>query len=130
MPRRKYKKKHHHRRVIRPAKAHRNKTLNRDLDAAYNHFAGSRLHEVLLDLEDLAVENSLAKGYLLALRTEIANRRAKKHKGDMRQRLYKQEMHALNQLISHAQLQNYRIERSPTTDEGGPADVLYCYLPE
>jgi len=102
MPRRKYKKKHHHRRVIRPAKAHRNKTLNRDLDAAYNHFAGSRLHEGLLDLEVLAEESSLAKGYLLAWRTEITDRRAQKHKGGMRERLCKQKRRAVNHLTSHA----------------------------
>jgi len=44
------KKKHHTRKATKPAKAHRNKVLNRDLDTAYNRFAGSRLHDVLLDL--------------------------------------------------------------------------------
>jgi len=127
MPRR--KKKHHARRINPPAKAHRNKVLNRDLDAAYNRFAGSRLHDVIQDLEEMAKDNILAKGYLLALRTEVANRRAKRHKGDMRFQLYEQKLNYMNQLISHCQLNNYRVERAETTDEAGPADVLYCYLP-
>ncbi len=128
MPRQ--KKKHHARRVIRPAKSHRNKVLNRDLDSAYNNFAGSRLYDVLQDLESMAEEHLLAKAYYLALKVEIANRRAKKHKGDMSQKLYREKVAYLNQLISHCQLHNYRIERGRTTDVAGPGDVLYCYLPE
>ena len=128
MPRQ--RKKHHARRVIKPAKGHRNKVLNRDLDAAYNHFAGSRLFEVLSDLEAMATDNPLAKAYYLALRTEIANRRAKKHKGDMQNKLYKEKVLWINQLISHCQMKNFRVERSKTTDLAGPADVLFCYLPE
>ena len=127
MPRR--KKKHHARRIIRPAKAHRDKILNRDLDAAYNHFCGSRLHDVLLRLQDLATDSKLAQAYYLALKTEIANRRAKRHKGDMRQKLYQQKTTFLNQLISHCQLSNYRVERDSAHDVGGPSDVVYCYLP-
>ena len=127
MPRK--KKKHHARRIIRPAKAHRNKILNRDLDQAYNHFCGSRLHTILTHLESIADESKLARAYLLALQTEIANRRAKKHKGDMRQRLYKVKLSLLNELISHCQLSNYRVERARAHDIGGPSEVLYCYLP-
>jgi len=36
----------------------------------------------------------------------------------------------MNELISHCQMHNYRVERAETTDEAGPADVLFCYLPE
>jgi len=128
MPKR--KKKHHARRVIRPAKSHRSKILNRDLDQAYNHYCGSRLHDVLQRLELLATESSLAKAYLLAIKVEVVNRRAKKHKGDMRDRLYRQKVELLNELISHCQLHNYRIERTRSHDQGGPSDVIYCYLPE
>ena len=124
------KKKHHARRIIRPAKAHRNKILNRDLDIAYTRYCGSRLHDVLVKLEELMEESNLAKAYYLALKTEIANRRAKKHKGDMRQKLYRQKTEYLNQLISHCTLCNYRVERDKAHDIGGPSDVLYCYLPE
>ena len=127
MPRK--KKKHHSRRVLKPAKAHRNKILNRDLDDAYNHFCGSRLHKILSHLESLAEESKLAKAYYLALQTEIANRRAKKHKGDMRQKLYKKKVLLLNELISHCQLFNYRVERSQAHEKGGPSEVVYCYLP-
>ena len=128
MPRK--KKKHHARRVIRPVKAHRSKILNRDLDQAYNHYCGSRLHDVLQHLEVLATESSLAKAYLLAIKVEVVNRRAKKHKGDMRYKLYKEKVVKINELISHCQLYNYRIERTKAHDEGGPSDVIYCYLPE
>lgn len=126
MPRQ--KKKHHARRVIRPAKAHRNKTLNRDLDTAYNSFCGSKLHPILVHLEGIAEDSKLAKAYYLALKTEIFNRRAKKHKGDMRYKLYKQKVEFLNQLISHCQLYNYRIEKQKNADNG-PSDIIYCYLP-
>lgn len=127
MPRK--KKKHHARREIRPAKAHRRKILNRDLDQAYNRYCGSSLHPILVHLEDLSKESKLARAYYLALKTEIANRRAKKHKGDMSRRLYKEKTAYINELISHCQLHGYRVERSPYTDQGGPDDVLYCYLP-
>lgn len=127
MPRR--KKKHHARRIIRPAKAHRNKILNRDLDDAYNRFCGSRLATILKHLEGLAEDCKLAMAYYLALRTEIVNRRAKKNKGDMRMRLYKEKTQLLNQLISHCQMHNYRVERSPFIGQGGPSDVIFCYLP-
>jgi|GEM_PF-3573907 len=128
MPRQ--KKKHHNRGFIKPAKRHRNKILNRDLDTAYNHFAGSRLHDVLNDLKEMSEYHIIAKAYYLALRTEVANRRAKKHKGDMRLKLYKQKVIWMNQLISHCQLNEYRVERSRTTDVAGPSDILFCYLPE
>ena len=127
MPRK--KKKHHARRVIKPAKAHRNKILNRDLDAAYNHFCGTRLHSVLVHLESISEDCTLAKGYYLALKCEIANRRAKKHKGDMRAKLYREKVKYLLQLISHCQLYNYRIERAVSYETGGPSNIVYCYLP-
>lgn len=127
MPRQ--KKKHHARRLIRPAKAHRNKILNRDLDQAYNHYCGSTLSQVLRNLDALSEDSKKAKGYYLALKAEIANRRAKKHKGDMSQRLYREKSSFLNQLISHCQLAGYRIEKGNSHDLGGPSNVLYCYLP-
>lgn len=126
MPRK--KKKHHTRRLIRPAKRHRNKILNRDLDEAYNRFCGAKLYNVLEHLQTLAEDCKLAKAYYLALRTEIANRRAKKHKGDMRYKLYQQKVQLLNMLISHCQLHGYRVERA-TSHDAGPTDVVYCYLP-
>ena len=127
MPRQ--KKKHHARRIIQPTKAHRNKILNRNLDEAYKHFGGSKLYTVLERLREAAETSLLAEAYLIALQAEIANRRAKKHKGDMQRDLYSKKTFFLYDLIHHCLAHGYRIEQDKAHDVGGPSKVLYCYLP-
>jgi len=127
MPRQ--KKKHHARRLMKPAKAHRNKVLNRDLDEAYNRYCGSKLYTVLGKLREASETSVLAQAYLMALEAEIANRRAKKNKGDMQRRLYKKKVDVLKNLVAHCLTHNYRIEQDRAHDVGGPSLVLYCYLP-
>jgi len=123
------KKKRHNKQVSCPVKAHRNKVLNRDLDQAYNKFCGSSLHLVLQDLESRGEEDVIARGYFLALQIEIANRRAKKHTGDIRLRLYNKKVALLSEMVSHCQGNGYKIEQAVAHDVGGPGEVMYVYLP-
>ena len=109
-----------------PAKRYRTHVLNAQLDEAYQEFCGEGLSQTKRRLE--ADGSPLAIAYLLALRIECANRRAKRRKNRAEAQLYREKRTLIGLFVAHCQSHGFDLRRADSAEPGQP-HVLYAYLP-
>jgi hypothetical protein len=109
-----------------PARRYRTHVLNAQLDEAYDRFCGEGLSVTKKRLE--LNGSPLALAFLLALRIECANRRAKRRKNRAEAQLYREKRVLITELIRHAHAHGFELTRADSAEPGQP-HVLYAYLP-
>jgi hypothetical protein len=109
-----------------PAKRYRTHVLNAQLDEAYRAFCGEGLTLVKQRLE--TDSSPLAQAFLLALRIECVNRRAKRRKNRAEAQLYREKRQLIRAFIAHGMAHGYDLRRAESAEPGQP-HVLYVYLP-
>lgn len=126
MPRRKTPKRRFHVGIRPPAKRYRTQVLNAQLDEAYAGFCGEGLSTTKRRLE--GDSSPLALAFLLAIRIECANRRAKRRKNRAEAQLYREKRQLIREFIDHCLVNGYELRRAHSAEPGQP-HVLYAYLP-
>ncbi len=109
-----------------PAKRYRTHVLNAQLDEAYRSFCGEGLTATKRRLE--VNPSPLAQAFLLAIRIECANRRAKRRKNRAEAQLYREKRQLITAFIEHGRAHGFDLRRADSAEPGQP-HVLYAYLP-
>jgi hypothetical protein len=100
--------------------------LNAQLDEAYQGFCGEGLTQTKHRLETSG--SPLGMAYLIALRIECANRRAKRRKNRAEAQLYREKRFWICEFIKHCGLHGFDLRRADSAEPGQP-HILYAYLP-